>query len=359
MELEAIAAWIERFARLEHPVPIPQALGISLALLVLGYVCNTLAFALLGRFTRATKTTLDDELVKRMRIPAAALIILLALHFFFTLRGLQSGLHHVVAIVELLLAAYLGVETFETIVVHYWLGERRGVRVPRVVHSLILAVFYVAAALSIIGSVTGINMLPILTTSTVVTVVIGLALQDTLGNLIAGLVIHAERPFAEGDWIQVDGIEGKVIYLGWRSTRLQTFSWDVVSLPNAVIARARVQNYYAPSKTCARNLEFLVATSASPEAVESAARRACARIERVRTEPAPKVWLVAFTPLFQRYVVKVWLDDFQFHDDIESDLMKALWHELHAAGITADMAAPVAAIEPARPEAPVVAARLG
>jgi len=87
---------------------------------------------------------------------------------------------------------------------------------------------------------------PILATSTVVTVVVGLALQDTLGNLFSGLALHAEQPFRLGDWVLVDGIEGLVVHVGWRSVHLRTFSDDIVALPNAVVARARVQNYDHP-----------------------------------------------------------------------------------------------------------------
>src|SRR5690606_33703516 len=148
-----------------------------------------------------------------------------------------------VLIVELLLAAYLAIEAAETIVLHYWLGERKKVQLPALVRHLILAVLYAVAALSIVGSVTGVDVLPLIATSTVVTVVLGLALQDTLGNLFAGLALHSERPFGVGDWILVDGVEGKVVYVGWRSTRLQTFSDDIVSIPNSVISKARVQNF--------------------------------------------------------------------------------------------------------------------
>jgi small-conductance mechanosensitive channel len=181
--------------------------------------------------------------------------------------------------------------------------------------------------------VAGINVLPVLATSTVVTVVVGLALQDTLGNLISGLALHAEKPFELGDWILVDGIEGQVVYMGWRATRLRTFSSDMVALPNSVIARARLQNFYAPDKLCSRIVEQPVLLSAAPEAVEAAIGRAAARVARVRADPAPRVRLVQVTPLFQRYAVRFWIDDFQQHDDIESDFMKAMWHECREQGV--------------------------
>lgn len=342
---------------LRIPATVPISLGVAAAVLAAGAGAYRLLFAALLRVARATATALDDALIRRMRIPARLLVALLAIHAFVIMRG---GEHPTarkgVLIVELLLAAYLAIEAAETIVLHYWLGERKKVQLPALVRHLILAVLYAVAALSIVGSVTGVDVLPLIATSTVVTVVLGLALQDTLGNLFAGLALHSERPFGVGDWILVDGVEGKVVYVGWRSTRLQTFSDDIVSIPNSVISKARVQNFNAPARRCARVVELLVATSAPPEAVEAAAARAFAAVPDVLPEPAPRVWLVAFTPLYQRYAIKVWIADFQQHDTIESDVMKALWRACRDAGIGLPSAAPAAAVDAERPAAVVAAA---
>jgi small-conductance mechanosensitive channel len=306
--------------------------------------------AFMSRAARATATELDDSLIRRIRGPARLLVVVVALHAFAASRGgehpvLQKG----VLIVELLLATYLAIESAETIVLRYWLGERKKVQLPALVRHLILAVLYAVSVLSIVGSVTGIDVLPLLATSTVLTVVLGLALQDTLGNLFTGLALHSERPFGVGDWILVDGIEGEVVYLGWRSTRLLTFSGDIVSLPNSMIAKARIHNFYAPVRRCARNVEHLVAVSASPEAVERAARRALGEVPRVLEDPAPKVRLTAVTPLYQRYMMTFWIHDFAHHDDIESDVMKALFHASVREGVALAPAAPIAAASPDQP----------
>jgi small-conductance mechanosensitive channel len=154
------------------------------------------------------------------------------------------------------------------------------------------------------------------------------------------LALHTEKPFSIGDWLLVDNIEGQVFYVGWRSTHLKTFSGDLAIFPNSVIAKARVQNFYAPTKLTSRSLEFPVALSASPEAVERAAQSACAAVERVLQDPPPKVWLVAITPLFQRYIIKFWLDDFQVHDDAESNVLKRLWYTLREEKISLQEAQP-------------------
>ncbi|MDY7224915.1 mechanosensitive ion channel family protein [Hyalangium rubrum] len=328
--------WLTAFwaKHIGMPASWPFVLGVVTSIIVLGELTYRFVFSALHRFSQRTQTQLDDLLVRRMRLPARVLHLFIAFHAFLALRGIENEVvRTAVSIVELLLVAYLIIEALETFVLHYWLGERKGIEVPEVVRHLLLLVVYTVVVLSIVGSVTGINVIPVLATSTVVTVVLGLALQDTLGNLFAGLALHVEKPFGPGDWILVDGLEGQVVSMGWRSTHLRTFSWDVVVVPNSIIAKARLQNFYAPDKVCARNVEFLVRLDASPEVVERVARQACESRAEIRKEPAPKVWLVGMTPLFQRYVVKIWIDDFGRHDDIESDLLKALFRGCQTEGI--------------------------
>lgn len=316
------------------PAPRPVALAMSLIVLAFGIIAYRLLFSGLARLSLATQTSLDDALVRRMRAPARVLVALLSLHAYLALRGRElPTLHKGVLMVELALASYLAIEVVETVVIHYWLGERRKVQLPALVRHVVLAILYLVAALSIVGSVTGVDLVPLLATSTVITVVLGLALQDTLGNLFAGLALHSERSFGVGDWILVDGIEGQVVYVGWRSTRLRTFSDDIMILPNSVIAKARVQNFCAPDRKCARYVEMLVSLAAAPEAVERAAQRACAQVAGVLREPAPRLWLLAVTPLFQRYVIKFWIADFERHDPIESEVMTAFFRACQEEGV--------------------------
>ena len=321
-------------AHLTLPASWMASLAAAVLVLLVGALAYRWMFVLLARLTEKTETDLDDLLLRRMRLPARVLVGLTALHVLLTLRGLDlGGLRSVVTGVELLLLAYLCIETAETFFFHWWLHEKKQVPVPAVVRHLVLIVVYTAAVLTVLGSVTGMNLVPFLATSTVVTVVVGLALQETLGNLFSGLALHIEHPFSEGDWILADGLEGRVTHLGWRATHLQTLSGDLVAIPNALIARGRLQNFSAPQQNTSRLVSVLVRLSASPDAVEVALRSACAAVPLVLTEPPPKVWLTETTPLFQRYTVKVWLADFGRHDDIESDVQKAAWRALHAASL--------------------------
>jgi small-conductance mechanosensitive channel len=332
------------------PLSWTWALSVAVVVVVVLEVLNRWLFQWLQRLVGRTQTTLDDLLVKQMRWPAQALVFLIALHVLFTLRGGESETgSKVVTIVELLLVAYLVIESLEMAVIHYWLAERKKVQVPNVIRHLILVVVYGVAVLSIITGVTGVNVVPLLATSTVITVVLGLALQDTLGNLFAGLALSLEKPFREGDWILVDGIEGRVELMGWRATHLRTFTRDLLVFPNSVLGKAKVQNFYRPEQLTGRNVEVPVALHATPAEVEAALQAAIARVPALLPEPASKAWFVATTPLYHRYVMRIWVGDFATHDDAESDFMKALFLELRQRGLAlAPTTAVVAAVDGTR-----------
>jgi small-conductance mechanosensitive channel len=310
------------------------AVAVAVVVVVALELLNRQLFLWLQRLVERTDTELDDLLVKQMRWPAQALVFLIAMHVLFTLRGGESETgSKAVTIVELLLVAYLVIEALEMAVIHYWLGERKKVKVPNVVRHLILVVVYGVAVLSIVTGVTGVNVVPLLATSTVITVVLGLALQDTLGNLFAGLALSLEKPFREGDWIYVDGIEGRIEHMGWRATHLRTFTRDVLVFPNSVLSKAKVQNFDRPEKLTGRNVEVPVALHATPAEVEAALHAAVAKTAALLAEPPSKAWFVATTPLYHRYVMRIWVPDFATHDDAESDFMKALFLELRARGL--------------------------
>ena len=77
----------------------------------------------------------------------------------------------------------------------------------------------------------------------------GLALQDTLGNLVSGLALQMQRPFDVGDWVEFEGAQqaGRVTEVTWRATSIMTVDQVEVILPNAGLAKAAIRNYSRPS----------------------------------------------------------------------------------------------------------------
>ena len=77
--------------------------------------------------------------------------------------------------------------------------------------------------------------------------ILGLALQDTLGNLFAGLAIQIEKPFRVGHWVTIGGKDGLVSEITWRATKIRTKAGNFVIVPNSALARDTITNYSEPT----------------------------------------------------------------------------------------------------------------
>jgi small-conductance mechanosensitive channel len=98
------------------------------------------------------------------------------------------------------------------------------------------------------GFVFGLPLQGIVATSGVLAIVLGLALQNTLGDVFSGLSLSVEKPYDVGDAILLEGgVEGDVIQINWRSTHLRNPQNDVVIVPHSSMAKMRIQNHTALS----------------------------------------------------------------------------------------------------------------
>ncbi|MEQ8317471.1 MAG: mechanosensitive ion channel [Phycisphaerales bacterium] len=100
----------------------------------------------------------------------------------------------------------------------------------------VFGVIYVASALDY-------EILPLLTGLGIGGLAVAFAAKDTIENFFGSIAVIADRPFEVGDWVVVDDVEGTVEELGIRSTRIRTFYDSVVTVPNATLVRATVDNY--------------------------------------------------------------------------------------------------------------------
>lgn len=311
-------------------VVIAVVVGAAVWLLV-----RLTAKALLRAATRVagnTQTTLDDEFFARAEVPLRLLGPILGIHVGAAL-FVGSGVGRWATVGEGLILTYLAVSAFELLVIEAWLEQRQGVHVPPLVRQVVIGVIYGAVLLGVVGEVFDLDLTPLLATGSVTTVVVGFALQGPLSNLFAGLVLHVERHPRVGDWLAVDGREGQVLTIGWRTTQLRLFSDDVLVIPNVAITQAQVINHSQPSVVCARNLPVPVPLDLAPDVFTTWVRDVAANIEGILVDPPPKVWLTAIDDHCQRYVVKLWVAEFRRHDDLESEFYQGLWHRFHREGV--------------------------
>ena len=163
-------------------------------------------------------------------------------------------------------------------------------RETRIVSDLVSGVVYVGTVLAIVAIGFSLPVRGLLATSGVIAIVLGLALQSTLSDVFSGIAVGLERPYRAGDIIWVEGgIEGRVVQVNWRSTEIGTVQNTIATVPNSVIAKARLINYSAPTVSRGVSVKIRLDARADPERclqVLSAAVQAC---NLPLPEPAPGV----------------------------------------------------------------------
>jgi len=103
---------------------------------------------------------------------------------------------------------------------------------PDILHDVVVGAAYLLA-LGVLMHRAGVNLTSIVATSAVVTAVIGLSLQATLGNVVGGISLQLDDSISEGDWIELDNkTQGQVKKIRWRHTVIETRDWDTLIIPN-------------------------------------------------------------------------------------------------------------------------------
>ena len=160
-----------------------------------------------------------------------------------------------------------------------------------------------------------------LTTSAVGAVVAGLALQDTLGNLVSGLAIQVEKPFHVGHWISSGSWEGEVVEITWRATKLRTRHGNQVIVPNGELAKSSIINYSEPASPTRIEVEVGTGYNNPPNTVKAVMLDVLDREPLVLKTPAPVVHVISFDASSILHRARFWIQHFPM-DEVITDRVR-------------------------------------
>jgi small-conductance mechanosensitive channel/CRP-like cAMP-binding protein len=174
----------------------------------------------------------------------------------------------------------------------------------------------------------------LMTTSAILSVVVGLALQESLSNIFSGIMLTIDHPYKAGDWIEIDGKEGKVLDSNWRSTRVLTRDDDIIYVPNSTMAKGNIVNLTdpTPEHLCKRRLG--IEYSAPPNKVRNVLMNVMSHVDGVIKQPPPDVHVAEYSDHSIEYELRFWIIDYDRRVKIESEIMRSIWYHLKREGIT-------------------------
>jgi len=116
---------------------------------------------------------------------------------------------------------------------------RLDLRTPRILQDVAIAGTGIVALL-LVASRSGLEITGLVATSAVITAVVALSLQDTLGNVLGGLALQTDESIQVDDWIKVGDVNGRVVDIRWRYTAVETRNGETVLIPNSVLLKNQV-----------------------------------------------------------------------------------------------------------------------
>ena len=331
---ESIGPWIP--SELAEWLGIPHATAAVAApfvTLLLAYLAGVvLEHVLRAMMARAatSKTRLDDVLARALHGPTRVLAILYGIGFALLVTGLPPTVHHWTRI---LLGILVGVSVvvisarLAAGLVNFYGASARLEAPARNAVRRVSSVAIWSLGLLLVAQSQGLNVTPLLTTLGLAGLAVALAFQDTLSNLFAGVYIQADRPLEVGHYVRLEehALEGFVVEVGWRTSKIRTLANNIVVIPNARLANTIVTDHDLPEPRMSVLVRVAVdrATDAGElvRILEDEAKRTVKEVPGMLQEPAPFVRVI---PGFTEYglevtvisQVKAFVDQFVAQDEL-------------------------------------------
>lgn len=204
---------------------------------------------------------------------------------------------------------------------------------PKLFRDLIRTILILIGGALVLSTVFDQDLGGLLATLGVGGIVIGLALQDTLGNLFSGVALLFERPFEVGDWLEVDGQEGKVIEVNWRSVHLVTRQLEQLIVPNSALAGAVIRNYNKPAERCMLVIDIGFSYDDPPNKVKRVMKEVALDTKGVLKNPEPIIATISYDDFSIAYKVKIFIESYDDALNITNDFTTRIWYAARRSGL--------------------------
>src|SRR5437773_915608 len=262
----------------------------------------------------------------------------LALAFYVALAvyGLEAPWRVHVGAAAILLSTALIVALVNRYVWDIYFERRKQTPIPHFLREVVALIVFVVALLFVLSFAyhAEAGLKSIVATSGVAAVILGLAGQNLLGGIIAGMSLQINRPYKVSDWLKVGDTYGEVMEINWRSTRLRTNDGIYLDIPNNEIVGHTIVNLHYPTEVHAMRIRVGVEYKNRPNRVKDALFRAASSADGVLAEPKVRVFLVDFADFAVIYEIKFYMGNHSRINEINDAFRTHLWYELKRQGIT-------------------------
>jgi small-conductance mechanosensitive channel/CRP-like cAMP-binding protein len=235
----------------------------------------------------------------------------------------------VLKIVWWLAASWLLSGFFRAVLVY-----KRPPRETRLLQDLVAGFIYVCALLAIIAYVFDIPVTGVLAASGVIAIVLGLALQSTLGDVFSGIVLNLAKPYHPGDWVILDGsLQGRVIETNWRATQILTDNNDLAIVPNSIIAKAKLVNASKPMMAHGVTVIIRLDPTVTPSRICVVLGAALLSCNRILRSPPPTVMVRSLDAIALECEVQFFVATIDQGPEAQNEVFDLVFRQCGLAGI--------------------------
>jgi small-conductance mechanosensitive channel len=269
---------------------------ISIEPLILLSSMGLVAWLFYKVFLRAVSNERHDSLSRRFRALIPTQILMLS--FFAAFEFVRSSLLEnyaaqnfapYLAVITFILGGYYFIQVSRIVILQYlFLGSMRA-GVPLLIVNIFSLLFSILLIFWGATRIFNLQLAPLLATSAALSVVLGLALQDTLGNLFAGISLQLDHVYEIGDWIETALPNGKVVgqvkEITWRATTVLGWTDETIVIPNRTLANSQISNFRQGQTPIVRSQFFRLPHASPAQKVKALLLESLQRIPEVRKFP--------------------------------------------------------------------------
>ena len=233
----------------------------------------------------------------------------------------------------IILGAWVIIALVDRYLWELYFQQRHRVKVPKFLTEVVRLIILIVAVFVVLQVGYDQSIKALLIAPGIAAVMIGLAAQDLIGNILAGVALQVGKPFAHGDWLLVDGRYAEVTEINWRSTRFRTVDDISIEIPNRELARQTIVNLNQPRRPYAMRIPITLDYTAPPTRVKAVLLHAVANAKGVFPEPKPQVFLKNFAESGIEYEIRFWLDDYDRYNEVCDAIRTNMWYGLRRHGV--------------------------
>lgn len=206
--------------------------------------------------------------------------------------------------------------------------------IPKLAQDVLHFIFISIISACVLSSIWGLDLGNLLTALGVSSLVIGLALQEPLGNLFNGIALLMAKPFQKGDWIQMGEETGKVVEFNWRSVKIVNRFHELIIIPNNVLGKEKIKNLSRPSKVHAELVTIGFSYQDNPSNVKEVLLQIAKKTEGILQSPPPVSVTMSYDDFYITYGLKFYIKDFEDQILLKDRIMTKLFDVAENKGLT-------------------------